>query len=86
MTLIEDHPDVHSKLISGRVDKLRELQKAANEKQKNIDLRSLEICSLNTSRLDEFQLKAKEKVFVETFDFTALIESFRIHLDFRIPI
>ena len=86
LTLIEDHPDVHSKLISGRVDKLRELQIAANEKQKNIDLRSLEICSLNTSRLDEFQLKAKEKVFVETFDFTALIESFRIHLDFRIPI
>ena len=86
LTLIEDHPDVHTKLVSGRVERLKILQIAANEKQKNIDLRSLEMCSLNTSRLDDFQLKAKEKVEMETFDFLALIDAFRIHLDFKIPL
>ena len=44
------------------------------------------MCSLNTSRLDDFQLKAKEKVETETFDFLALIDAFRIHLDIKIPL
>lgn len=77
---MEDHPDLHSKLVSGRVKRLKVLQDAIALKQKDTDQRSLELCAENSSHLDDFQCKAKERVSVVTAEFCAAVECMRSHL------
>lgn len=79
-SLLEDHPDLHTKLVSGRVKSLKNLQVSATEKQKNIDFRSIEMCSLSSSHLEEFQTKAQQGVSTATEEFLSLMENFRNHL------
>lgn len=79
-SLLEDHPDLHSKLVSGRVKRLKVLQDALVLKQKETDLRSLELCAENTCHLEDFQDKAKERLSVVTAEFCEAVEFMRSHL------
>lgn len=79
-SLLEDHPDLHSKLVSGRLKRLKVLQDAIALKQKETDLRSLEVVVENTSHLDDFQGKAIERVSIVTAEFCEAVEVMRSHL------
>ena len=83
-SLMEDHPDLHLKLVTGRSQRLKVLQIAANAKQKDTDQRSIEMCAMSTSHLDDFILKAKDRVVLSAADFSSSLELLRSHLACRV--
>jgi hypothetical protein len=60
--------------------RLKVLQDAIALKQKETDLRSLELVAENSSHLDDFQDKAKERVSAVTAEFCEAVEFMRNHL------
>ena len=76
-TLLEDHPDTHAKLVTGRLKRLKLLQDSIAVKQKETNRRALELCSENSSHLEDIQKTAADRVSSLAAQFKDAVEVVR---------
>jgi predicted nucleotide-binding protein len=75
--LAESLPQVVTKLQEGRSKRLKKLDQQAIDSKKQIEQRSQETCIMNSTHLEEFQVKAKVKLETSHQDWAASMSAIK---------
>ena len=83
---METQPHVVGKLTEARQRRMAQLERDAAERKRDLEQRSSETCAVSTVHLENFQVKAEQKVQLATAESQDVVLSLQNLLSYRSPL